>query len=144
MGAPVGQVVSEPKFDLNQFIDDAGKFVQKSCSRLAILSPTGLGNAMKTRNFAATIFCAGFLGAVAYVAYAFIPAYLFIGVFIATAVHMRGGNFKREMFGLWNDKKRLECIITVASIGLAAYTYPKMALCAFAASLIWDPKSILC
>lgn len=143
MAAPVEQAVPEQRFDFNLFLEDIKRNVQNTFARLTVLSPTGLGTALKTRNLAISLFASSLIAFASYIGAIIVPPYLFVGVFIGLGLSTRDQSLSRETRTLWNDNKRLECIATLASIALASYALPKIAVCAFLTALICNPKNIL-
>lgn len=144
MAAPVEQAVPEQRFDFNLFLEDIKRNVHKGLECCVnVLSPTGLGTTLKTRNLAISIFASSVIAFACFVGAGFVPPYLFVGVFIGLGLSTRDQSLSCETRTLWNDNKRLECIATLASIALASYALPKIAFCALATALICNPKNIL-
>lgn len=143
MAAPVEQAAQEQRFDFNLFLEDTKRNVQNTFARLTVLSPTGLGTALKTRNLAISLFASSLIAFASYIGAIIVPPFLFVGAFIGLGFSARESSLSSEIRTLWNDKNRLECIATLASIALASYALPKTAICALATALLWNPKSIL-
>lgn len=96
----------------------------------------------KTYNVALVIFTAAFVGLGLHLAAASIPAYLFMGVFTGTVIHVANAEIYTQINEKRSLKKWTELALSTLSLGVAIWFLPKTALCAAVTFICYDPYMI--
>jgi hypothetical protein len=99
-------------------------------------------SSVKTHNFALVILAAACVGLGLHLAAASIPAYLFMGVFTGTVIHLAKAEICSQISEKWAMKKWTELALSTIGLGVTVWYLPMTSICTAVTVLCSDPYMI--